>query len=74
VAPSSVTAGNPAFTLSVTGANFAAGTKLRFNGQTRSTNIVDSAHLTALTTAADVAQSGRANLDAINTSPGAGVF
>ncbi len=73
VAPVSVNAGNPAFTLSVTGTNFAAGTKLRFNGQTRSTNIVDSAHLTALITAADVAQSGRANLDAINTSPGAGV-
>jgi len=73
VAPGSVNAGITDFTLAVTGANFAAGTKLRFNGQTRSTNIVDSTHLTAQITAADVAQSGRVNLDAINTSRGAGV-
>jgi uncharacterized protein (TIGR03437 family) len=73
VAPGSVNSGVGDFTLAVTGTNFAAGTKLRFNGQTRSTNIVDSTHLTALITAADVAQSGRVNLDAINTSRGAGV-
>jgi uncharacterized protein (TIGR03437 family) len=73
VTPASINAGNADFTLSVTGTNFAAGTKLRFNGQTRSTNIVDSTHLTALITAADVAQSARVNLDAINTSRGAGV-
>ncbi len=73
VAPGSVNAGITDFTLTVTGANFAAGTKLRFNGQTRPTNIVDSTHLTAQIAAADVARSGRVNLDAINTSPGAGV-
>jgi uncharacterized protein (TIGR03437 family) len=73
VAPASVNAGSADFTLTATGANFAAGTKLRFNGQTRSTSVVDGTHLTALITAADVAQSGRVNLDAINPSPGAGV-
>jgi uncharacterized protein (TIGR03437 family) len=73
LAPGSINAGNADFTLTVTGTNFAAGTKLRFNGQTRSTNIVDSTHLTAQITAADVAQSGRVNLDAINSSQGAGV-
>ena len=73
VKPFTVNAGITDFTLEVTGTNFAAGTKLRFNGQTRSTNIVDSTHLTALITAADVAQSGRVNLDAINSSAGAGV-
>jgi len=73
VAPGSVNAGIGDFTLSVTGVNFLAGTKLRFNGQTRSTNIVDSTHFTALITAADVAQSGRVNLDAINSSSGAGI-
>jgi len=73
VAPGSVNSGVGDFTLAVTGTNFAAGTKLRFNGQTRSTNIVDSTHLTSLIAAADVAQSGRVNLDVINTSQGAGV-
>jgi uncharacterized protein (TIGR03437 family) len=73
VKPASVNAGIADFTLSVTGTNFVTGTKLRFNGQTRSTTIVDSTHLTAVITAADVTQSGRVNLDAINSSPGAGL-
>jgi uncharacterized protein (TIGR03437 family) len=73
LSPGSVNAGSDDFTLTVTGTNFATGTKLRFNGQTRPTNIVDSTHLTALISAADVAQSGRVNLDAINPSRGAGI-
>ncbi|HEY6393275.1 MAG TPA: hypothetical protein VIX89_18480, partial [Bryobacteraceae bacterium] len=73
VTPPSINAGIGDFTLTVTGTNFAAGTKLRFNGQTRPTNILDSTGLTALIGAEDLAQSGRVNLDAINPSPGAGI-
>jgi uncharacterized protein (TIGR03437 family) len=73
LSPGSVNAGIGDFTLAVTGTNFAAGTKLRFNGETRSTNVIDNTHLAVLLTADDVAQSGRVNLDAINPSPGAGI-
>jgi uncharacterized protein (TIGR03437 family) len=73
VTPPSVSAGTGDFTLSVTGSNFAAGTKLRWNGQIRSTNIVDSSHLTAQISAEDVSQTKRVNIDTINSSRGAGV-
>jgi uncharacterized protein (TIGR03437 family) len=73
VAPGTVNAGIAEFTLTVTGTNFAAGTKVRFNGQTRVTTVIDSTHISAVITAADVAQSGRVNLDSINASQGAGV-
>ena len=73
LAPSSVTAGTGDFTLSVTGSNFAAGTKLRWNGQIRSTNIVDSSHMIAQIGADDVSQTKRVSINAFNSSRGAGV-
>ncbi len=62
ISPSSVTAGAPAFTLSVSGANFQSGSQILWNGSARSTTFVNSALLTALISAADVAVGGSANV------------
>jgi len=73
ISPNTVNAGGAGFSLSVTGANLAAGAVLRWNGSSRPTNIVDSTHLTAQISAADIAQVGRVTLDVFNPSPGSGV-
>ena len=72
VSPEGTDAGGGDFTLSVTGSNFGAGTALRWNGLSRPTTIVDSTHLTARISAADIAQVGRVSIDAFNASRGGG--
>ena len=71
VSPNSVNAGGADFSISVRGANFTPGTVLRWNGSSRSTNVVDSTDLTAQISAADIAQVGRIVIDVLNPSPGA---
>jgi uncharacterized protein (TIGR03437 family) len=73
LSPSGANAGGAAFSLSVTGSNFLSGTKLRWNGLSRSTNIADSSHLVAQISASDIAQLGRVSIDVLNSSSGAGV-
>lgn len=73
VAPSTANAGGGAFSLSLTGSNFVAGTKLRWNGLTRTTNVVDSTHLVGQIPAADIANVGRVAVDVFNPTFGAGV-
>ena len=58
--PSSRTAGAPAFTLTVNGANFAAGALVRWNGVALVTTYVSAAQLTAAVPAALVAAPGNA--------------
>jgi uncharacterized protein (TIGR03437 family) len=72
LAPTTANAGGGDFTLSATGTNFAAGTVLRWNGRSRPTNVVDNTHLTAQIAAGDIAQVGRATIDAFNPSRGRG--
>ena len=73
LSPNSANAGGAAFSLSVTGTNFATGTVLRWNGLNHPTNIIDSSHLTAQISAADIALVGRVAIDVLNPSAGAGV-
>ncbi|HYL76814.1 MAG TPA: hypothetical protein VEU96_21540 [Bryobacteraceae bacterium] len=71
--PSSVDSGGGDFTLVVTGKNFAPGTTLRWNGFARPTNVLDATHLNATIAASDIAQAGRASIDAFSPSRGVGV-
>lgn len=56
--PSAKRAGDPAFTMTVNGAGFVAGSLVQWNGSNRNTNVVDSTQLTADITAADIANPG----------------
>jgi hypothetical protein len=56
--PSSATAGGPAFTLTVDGANFNAGATVLWNGSARATTFVSGTRLTAAIAAADIAAAG----------------
>jgi len=73
LSPNGVNAGAAGFSISVVGANFATGAVLRWNGASRPTNIVDSTHLTAQISAADIALVGRVAVDVFSPSRGVGV-
>jgi uncharacterized protein (TIGR03437 family) len=73
LSPNTANAGGAGFSISVTGANFATGTVLRWNGSSRPTNIVDSTHLTAQISVPDIAFVGRVAVDAFSPSGGVGV-
>jgi predicted RecA/RadA family phage recombinase len=58
LSPSSMTAGSGAFTLTVSGMNFASGAVVYWNGGTVMTTFVSSSKLTAAIPAANVANTG----------------
>jgi hypothetical protein len=64
--PHTVTTGGPAFTLTVTGFNFNAQSKVNWNGSERPTTFVNSKQLTAAIPATDIAASGRAVVTVVN--------
>jgi uncharacterized protein (TIGR03437 family) len=72
LSPNSADAGATGFSLAVTGSNFATGTKLRWNGVSRSTKVVDSGHLTAQISASDIAAVGVVDVDVFSPSTGGG--
>ena len=72
LSPNSGTAGGPAFTLTVDGSNFVAGSVVRWNGSDRVTTFGNNAQLTAAITAADIATAGTANVTVFNPTPGGG--
>lgn len=55
LAPNTTAMGGAAFTLTVTGANFASGAVVNFHGGARTTTFVSSSKVTADITAADIA-------------------
>jgi hypothetical protein len=65
LAPSSAFAGDPAFTLTVTGSNFLNTSVVQWNGTARTTTFVSATSLTAAITAADILTVGSA---AVNVS------
>jgi N,N-dimethylformamidase beta subunit-like, C-terminal/Domain of unknown function (DUF4082)/Bacterial Ig domain len=71
LSPSSAVAGGPAFTLTVTGSNFASGAAVRWDGSSRTTTFVSSSQLTAAITAADIAVAGTVQVSVVN--PGGSV-
>lgn len=65
--PVSVAAGGAAFSLTVNGQNFYAGQSVvRWNDQPRPTTFINSGQVVAFLTAADIANSGTANVTVVN--------
>lgn len=73
MSPTSAIAGDPELTLSVRGANFLPGSKVRWNGQERSTTYINSSRLTASIPANDLANAGQAKVAVFTPEPGGGV-
>jgi len=72
LSPSSVTAGAPAFTLTVNGSGFVSGSVVRWNGAARTTTFVNGTQLQASIAASDVAAAGMAQVSVSTPAPGGG--
>jgi trimeric autotransporter adhesin len=72
LSPSSATAGDPAFTLTVNGSSFVSGATVEWNGSARVTTFVSSTQLTAAIPATDIATAGTVQVTVVNPSPGGG--
>ena len=65
LSPTSKVAGDAAFTLTVNGTNFVAGSVVKWNGSNRTTTYVSATQLTADITAADIATAGTVPRDSV---------
>ncbi len=72
LSPSSATVGGPALTLTVTGTQFIAASKVLWNGTALATTYVSSTSLTAQIPASDLTTVGTATVTVQNPSPGGG--
>lgn len=72
ISPASVTVGDPAFTLTVTGTNFISGSVVNWNGSALATTFVSATQLTASVTAPLLTTAGTANITVFNATPGGG--
>jgi hypothetical protein len=72
LAPASVSAGGPAFTLKVTGTQFLSSSAVLWNGSPLPTTYASSTSLTAAVTAAQIASAGTTNISVQNPAPGGG--
>lgn len=71
--PSQTFAGGAAFTLTITGTGFVAGSRVLWNGEVRPTSYISATQIAAQLTAADVANASTANVTVSNPAPGGGV-
>lgn len=71
LSPATVNAGSGAFTLTVSGSNFAPGTTLFWNGNSIPTTVVNAGQVSVSVPATYTAISGRASLVAFNSTGGA---
>ena len=72
LSPNNVIAGSGALTLTVDGTGFTSASKVRWNGQDRTTTFESATRLTAAISAADVAAAGTANVLVFTPAPGGG--
>ncbi len=70
--PTFVTAGASAFTLTVNGTNFIAGSMVNWAGSARTTTFVNETQITATINTADIATAGSFNVTVTNGTPGGG--
>jgi len=70
--PSSATAGDPEFTLTVNGTNFVSGSIVRWNGADRVTTYGSATQLTATILAGDIATAGTVSVTVFNPTPDGG--
>ncbi|MBI1765149.1 MAG: hypothetical protein HYR56_27370, partial [Acidobacteria bacterium] len=68
--PNQAFAGGPAFTLTITGTNFVAGSRVQWNGEARATTYISATQIVAQIAAADVANAATANVTVVNPAPG----
>jgi hypothetical protein len=73
LSPTTANAGGAAFTLTLTGTNFLAGTIVKWNGVALATTVVSGTQLTAVVPAIDIAAGGTAAVTVLNSAPGGGV-
>ena len=73
ISPTSRTAGQAAFTLTVNGSEFLPGSEVRWNGDSRTTTYLSDTQLTADITADDIATADTASITVFNPEPGGGV-
>lgn len=72
ISPTSAKAGGASFLLTLTGADFAAGARVLWNGTALTTTVVSPTKLTAAIAAAELAKAGTATVKASNAAPGGG--
>jgi subtilisin family serine protease len=72
LSPASVASGSSAFTLTVNGAGFTAGSQVRVNGTARATSVVSAATLTTAIQASEIASGGALAISVITPLPGGG--
>ena len=72
LSPASVPSGSSAFTLTVNGAGFTAGSQVRVNGAARATSFVSAATLTTTIQASEITSGGALAISVITPSPGGG--
>ena len=72
IAPTAVTAGSAAFTLTVNGSNFVNGALVKWNSTNLSTTYVSATQLSASVPASLVATAGTASVTVFNPTPGGG--
>jgi hypothetical protein len=72
LSPTSATVGGAAFTLTVNGSGFVAGSAVKFNGNAKTTTFVSATQVTAAIMAADIAAAGIFPVTVTNAAPGGG--
>jgi YVTN family beta-propeller protein len=72
ISPNGTVAGGAAFTLTINGTNFVAGSMVNFGGLALSTTFVNSTQLTAAIPAASIASTGTPAVTVTNPAPGGG--
>ena len=72
MSPKSATAGGAAFTLTINGTNFVAGSMVNFGGAARTTTFVSATQLTAAIPPAAIALAGYGEVTVTNPAPGGG--
>ncbi len=72
ISPNSTVAGGAAFTLTISGTNFVAGSMVNFGGSAPATTFVSSTQLTAAIPAASIASTGVPAVTVTNPAPGGG--
>jgi Abnormal spindle-like microcephaly-assoc'd, ASPM-SPD-2-Hydin/Beta-propeller repeat len=72
ISPTSAVAGAAAFSLTVNGSGFVAGSQVQWNGAPLTTTYVNGTQLTATVTAASIAAAGEAQVTVANPAPGGG--
>ncbi len=72
LSPTSAASGNAGFTLTVSGSDFVAGSRVDWNGAALATTYVSASKLTALVPASDITIAGTASVTVVSPAPGGG--